>query len=219
MEFCIKSGINKLSKFKILFSKSYFSVIVLCWALIIWDLVLSNRIGITINVVNNVIFQKGNSRFSFPGRTLYAPTLFFIKQRYVNIKKRLISNFQIELILAFHIPRLNILFQFGVIEQRRQKGQLKNFKKICSVHDFSLACFQLYPFSFIYISVTFGLCLFCFPNIDAWALQLLFSWSDMEKQIRRIFLVSFIILSISKPIFTLLAEIRFQKLTLVDELS
>lgn len=127
MDFCIKSGGSKLSKFKILFSKSYFNVIVLCWTLIVWDLVLSNRIGITINVMNNVITQKGNSRFSFPGWTLYAPTLFFIKQRYVNIKKRLISNYQIELILAFHIPRLNNLFQFGVVEQRRQKGQLKNF--------------------------------------------------------------------------------------------
>lgn len=98
---CVKSRINKLAELKRFWSKSYFNLIVLCWSLSTQGFSTLKK-----NWHNNqwsewCHFPKGQFRFSFSRQILYAQTLFFIKQRYVNLKKILISNFQIELILEF----------------------------------------------------------------------------------------------------------------------
>lgn len=97
---------NKLAELKRFWSKSYFNSIVLCWSLSTQGLTTLKQ-----NWRNNqrsdwCHFPKGQFRFSFSRQTLYAQTLFFIKQRYVNLKKIWISNFQIELILEFHTSKV-----------------------------------------------------------------------------------------------------------------
>lgn len=104
----VKSRMNKLAELKRFRRKSYFNLVVLCWSLSTQGLSTLKQ-----NWHNNQWSEwchlpKGQFRFSFSRQILYAQTLFFIKQRYVNLKKILISNFQIELILEFHNSKVKL---------------------------------------------------------------------------------------------------------------
>lgn len=98
----VKSRMNKLAELKRFWSKTYFNLIVLCWSLSTQGLSTLKENWHSNQWSEWCHFPKGQFRFSFSRQILYAQTLFFIKQRYVNLQKILISNFQIELILEFH---------------------------------------------------------------------------------------------------------------------
>lgn len=176
----VKSRMNKLAELKRFRSKSYFNLVVLCWSLSTQGLSTLKQ-----NWHNNQWSEwchlpKGQFRFSFSRQILYAQTLFFIKQRYVNLKKILISNFQIELILEFHNSKVKLSLSVWSGWAEKVKVQLENPTLSCLLQHFSLALLissSVLSFKFLFCSI-YDHSSF---QTDSWTLQLFFGWSDRER--------------------------------------
>lgn len=155
-------------------------------------------------------FPKGQFGFSFPRQVLYAPTLFFIEQRHVHLKKGLISNFQIELRNSSIDSKVKSSLSVWSGWAEKAGRTIKNPKPPPALSIIALWLYAPLPFHFN--SSAFPFMSILGFQADSWTLQTVL-WLKSQRDLWRIFWVKFIILSLSESVFTLSAKMRFKILT------